>query len=59
LEPILGAVIENSGAKAIAMLPTWFLCAVSSVTVIYLFALAGSGRDAALADSEDFRMPGR
>jgi len=41
------------------MLPTWFLCAVSSATVIYLFALAGSGRDAALADSEDFRMPGR
>jgi hypothetical protein len=42
-----------------AMLPMWFLCVVSSVTVIYLFALAGSGRDDALADSEDFRWPGR
>jgi hypothetical protein len=37
----------------------WFLCAVSSVTVIYLFALVGSGRDNAFPDSEDFRMPGR
>ena len=41
------------------MLPMWFLCAVSSATVIYLFALAGSGRDNAAADSDDFRMPGR
>jgi hypothetical protein len=41
------------------MFPMWFLCAVSSVTVIYLFALAGSGRDDALPDSEDFRVPGR
>jgi hypothetical protein len=42
-----------------AMPPMWFLCAVSLATVIYLFALAGSGRDNALSDSEDFRMPGR
>ena len=41
------------------MLPMWFLCAVTSATVIYLFALAGSGRDEALPDSEDFRFPGR
>ena len=51
---------EKPGSKGgMAMLPMWFLCAVSSVTVIYLFALAGSGRDDALADSEDFRWPGR
>ena len=41
------------------MLPIWLLCAVSAVTVIYLVAVAGSGRDNALPDSEDFRLPGR
>jgi hypothetical protein len=33
------------------------LCALSSATVIYLFALAGSGRDNAPPDFEDFRVP--
>jgi hypothetical protein len=33
----------------------WLLCAISSVTVIYLFALAGSGRDGGPPEFEDFR----
>jgi hypothetical protein len=59
MELLMGPAISALGTEDVAMFPMWFLCAVSSVTVIYLFALAGSGRDHALPDSEDFRMPGR
>ena len=46
----------HGGAKV--RITMWLLCAISSATVIYLFALAGSARDDALPDAEDFRYPG-